>query len=32
VFASAVTAAAALAGVALYGRRFAAVSRAAFSR
>jgi uncharacterized membrane protein YbhN (UPF0104 family) len=32
VFASAVTAAAALAGVALYGRRFADVSRAAFSR
>ena len=32
LFASAVTAAAALAGVALYGRRFAVVSRAAFSR
>jgi uncharacterized membrane protein YbhN (UPF0104 family) len=32
VFASAVTAAAALAGVALYGRRFADVSRAAFTR
>ena len=32
VFASAVTAAAALAGVALYGRPFADVSRAAFSR
>ena len=32
LFASAVTAAAALAGVALYGRRFAVVSRGAFSR
>lgn len=32
LFASAVTAAAALAGIALYGRRFAAVSRAAFVR
>jgi uncharacterized membrane protein YbhN (UPF0104 family) len=32
LFASAVTAAAALAGVALYGRRFAVVSRAAFGR
>lgn len=32
LFASAVTAAAALAGVALYGRRFADVSRAAFAR
>jgi uncharacterized membrane protein YbhN (UPF0104 family) len=32
VFASAVTAAAALTGVALYGRRFAHVSRAAFAR
>jgi uncharacterized membrane protein YbhN (UPF0104 family) len=32
LFASAVTAAAALAGVALYGRRFAVVSRAAFTR
>jgi hypothetical protein len=32
LFASAVTAAVAVAGVALYGRRFAVVSRAAFAR